>query len=70
MPPKRKRADDEAEVAAVVPMKVDAPPAKKARVLNFPVFKTIQDYVARYKALTDFESKEQLQFEITAEENK
>lgn len=69
MPPKRKRADNEEE-QAVVPMKVDAPPPKKARTLNFPVFKTIQDYVARYKGLTDFESKEQLQFEITAEENK
>ncbi len=68
MPPKRKRADEEEQ--AVVPMKVDAPQPKKARVLNFPVFKNIQDYVARYKGLTDFESKEQLQFEITAEENK
>lgn len=69
MPPKRKRADEE-DQAAVVPTKVDVPQPKKARVLNFPVFKTIQDYVARYKSLTDFESKEQLQFEITAEENK
>ena len=68
MPPKRKRADNE-EDQAVVPMQVETQ-SKTARVLNFPVFKTVQDYVTRYKSLTDFESKEQLQFEITSEENK